>query len=350
MAGEGAPRGLLTTGKACRDLYRVEQPHAGPGWATAGAGTEQYFRGERLSDGLSVSVRVVKIGLVDKAHRAELWSELLLRKKISHCVYVLELLDVFLEYGGQFPGSGDDNNSAAASPTPFGPDGDLERPADQKEGDGPVESAVVYIVEEHVDGGELFDLIVEDSRLSEHDAGSVSAQLLLAARSMHEELACHRDIKPENIMLTSGPELHIKLGAFGLCRSFGSDDQHIDTVRVGKPVNGAPEYLAPEMLSEDLYNPFAGDMWAIGVVAYVSLSGYVPFHADSFGELFRKVAAADYEFFSPEWDAVSQTAKEFVRGLLEKDPDQRLTAAQACEHDFVREFVPMTAVKSARKQ
>ena len=88
---------------------------------------------------------------------------------------------------------------------------------------------------------------------------------------------------------------------------------------------GTPGYVAPEVLEGRGYE-FYCDFWSIGVILYVLLCGYPPFYEETNEELFEKIKTADFDFPSPEWDAISKEAKELVTGLLKPTPKERLTA------------------------
>jgi len=150
----------------------------------------------------------------------------------------------------------------------------------------------------------------------------------------------HRDIKPENLLYTSNDPSSpgynlIKVTDFGFSRV-----SHLDAMRT---TCGTPEYMAPEMLAGD-YSfdgvPGAGygpgvDLWSLGVVMYVMLSGYFPFLSTSQPSLFRKIVSGDFSFSSEYWSDVSSTAKEFIRQVLVVNPRGRLSAAAALEHPWV---------------
>ncbi|KAF7257672.1 hypothetical protein EG68_05129 [Paragonimus skrjabini miyazakii] len=77
------------------------------------------------------------------------------------------------------------------------------------------------------------------------------------------------------------------------------------------------------------------DCWAIGVIAYILLCGYPPFYDENDHELFRQIRLAEYEFDSPYWDNISDSAKDFIRHLMEKDPKKRSTCTQALQHPWI---------------
>ena len=85
---------------------------------------------------------------------------------------------------------------------------------------------------------------------------------------------------------------------------------------------GTPGYVAPEILKGKKYGT-AVDMWSCGVIVYILLGGYPPFHDDNHAILYRKIKAADYAFDPQYWDQVSDDAKDLIKKMLVVDPDKR---------------------------
>jgi len=181
----------------------------------------------------------------------------------------------------------------------------------------------LHLVTELCTGGELFDLIVAKSNEEESDSACFSE--VAAARIMHDSLNAivychergivHRDIKPENFLLaTDASDSHIKLIDFGLSRRTSSFHRMHSKV-------GTPYYVAPEVLRENYTK--ACDVWSLGVIAYILLCGYPPFHGDNDAQVFRKIKSGIFDFPSPEWDHISEEAKAFIQSILQLDPDKR---------------------------
>eukprot|EP00903_Cladosiphon_okamuranus_P014850 g13751.t1 len=190
----------------------------------------------------------------------------------------------------------------------------------------------LHLVTELCTGGELFDRIIAktesaEGHYSETDAANIVHKILGAIEYCHNEHnICHRDLKPENFLFkTKDDHADLKIIDFGLSR-FENDSEAM-TTRVGTPY-----YIAPEVLSKK-YDK-ACDLWSIGVIMFILLCGYPPFYGNSDAEIFRAVQRVDYRFLSPEWDGVSNEAKDLIRKLLVKNPKDRLTASQALVHPW----------------
>ncbi|EPZ35205.1 Serine/threonine-dual specificity kinase domain-containing protein [Rozella allomycis CSF55] len=173
--------------------------------------------------------------------------------------------------------------------------------------------------------GLLFDAIIEKGNYTEDDAKTLVVQMLNALNYLHERNVVHRDLKPENLLLSEkGPNALIKLADFGLST--------VTKANTLLETNcGTVTYIAPEILSGDGYGKEV-DMWSLGVI---TLSGYPPFYDEDESIALEKAMLGRFKFFSPEWDAVSSEAKDFIRRALTVNPLQRLTAKQALEHKWI---------------
>eukprot|EP00934_Nitzschia_sp_Nitz4_P000663 Nitzschia sp. Nitz4//scaffold104_size75438//14107//15694//NITZ4_005652-RA/size75438-snap-gene-0.119-mRNA-1//-1//CDS//3329532374//663//frame0 len=195
------------------------------------------------------------------------------------------------------------------------------------------EEKTIHLVTELCSGGELYDRVVEKSHspehhFSEYDAARILRNILDAIAYCHDvKNICHRDLKVENfLLLNDQDDAPVKIIDFGLSR-FNHDN--IMTSRVGTVY-----YVAPEVLSSSKYTNKC-DIWSIGVIAYVLLCGFPPFHGNSEPQTLRLVKEAKVKFPSPIWDDVSQDAREFIMYLLNRDPDKRPTAREALEHPWL---------------
>lgn len=197
----------------------------------------------------------------------------------------------------------------------------------------------VHIITDLCEGGELFDKIVDKAAhgdngtpcFTEDDAARIMHQVLAAVANLHERGVAHRDIKPENLLFASAAAgSPVVLVDFGLARRHS-------TLRGTPPMSarvGTPFYLAPEILCRRYGR--ACDLWSAGVVAYMLLCGYPPFNGHTDEEVFASTRHDRCDFSNVAWSGVSEEGKDFVRRLLQKDPEKRMTAQQALDHPWIR--------------
>ncbi|ONK71789.1 uncharacterized protein A4U43_C04F12400 [Asparagus officinalis] len=189
----------------------------------------------------------------------------------------------------------------------------------------------VYIVMELCEGGELLDRILakKDSRYTEKDAAIVVRQMLKVAAECHLHGLVHRDMKPENFLFKSTKEdSPLKATDFGLS----------DFIKPGKKfkdIVGSAYYVAPEVLNRN--SGPESDVWSIGVITYILLCGRRPFWDKTEDGIFKEVLRNKPDYRRKPWPIISESAQDFVKKLLVKDPRARLTAAQALSHPWVRE-------------
>jgi len=194
----------------------------------------------------------------------------------------------------------------------------------------------VFMVCELASGGELLERVRRVGSFTEDQARRLIGQILEAVKHMHERDIVHRDLKLENILLShDADDADVKLIDFGLAR-FKTEGQTLRTIC------GSPLYIAPEILeletspNEDEFYTRACDMWSVGVILFVLLSGYSPFDDDDEAMLYQNIRHGIYHLEPGVWDFISNPAKSLVAGLLETDPNERLTAAQALEHVWIQ--------------
>ncbi|NXL56246.1 KCC1G kinase, partial [Chordeiles acutipennis] len=184
-----------------------------------------------------------------------------------------------------------------------------------------------YLVMQLVSGGELFDRILERGVYTEKDASVVIHQVLTAVKYLHENGIVHRDLKPENLLyLTPDENSKIMITDFGLSK--------MEQNGIMSTACGTPGYVAPEVLAQKPYSK-AVDCWSIGVITYILLCGYPPFYEETESKLFEKIKEGYYEFESPFWDDISESAKDFIRHLLDKNPNTRFTCEEALRHPWI---------------
>jgi phosphorylase kinase gamma subunit len=192
--------------------------------------------------------------------------------------------------------------------------------------------AFVFLIFELCKKGELFDYLTEVVTLSEKRARQVMKQLLSAVEYIHARGIVHRDLKPENILMDDN--FNVKLSDFGFATEISHDEELTELC-------GTPGYLAPEALKVSMYDDVPGygrpvDMWASGVIMYTLLAGCPPFWHRRQLNLLRMIMEGRYTFTSPEWDDISENAKDLISRLLVVDPRDRLTAAEALCHPFFK--------------
>ncbi|XP_067096102.1 calcium/calmodulin-dependent protein kinase IGb [Osmerus mordax] len=184
-----------------------------------------------------------------------------------------------------------------------------------------------YLLMQLVSGGELFDRILDRGMYSEQDASRVIKQVLEAVSFLHQNGVVHRDLKPENLLYYSQDEdSKIMISDFGLSKMVDND--------IMSTACGTPGYVAPEVLAQKPYSK-AVDCWSIGVITYILLCGYPPFYEETETRLFSKIMKAQYEFDSPFWDEISESAKDFIRNMMQKNSSMRYTAEQALRHPWI---------------
>eukprot|EP00201_Polytomella_parva_P007314 CAMPEP_0175075824 /NCGR_PEP_ID=MMETSP0052_2-20121109/22298_1 /TAXON_ID=51329 ORGANISM="Polytomella parva, Strain SAG 63-3" /NCGR_SAMPLE_ID=MMETSP0052_2 /ASSEMBLY_ACC=CAM_ASM_000194 /LENGTH=376 /DNA_ID=CAMNT_0016344719 /DNA_START=95 /DNA_END=1225 /DNA_ORIENTATION=- len=191
----------------------------------------------------------------------------------------------------------------------------------------------VYLVTELVMGGELLDRVTERGNYPEKIASSIIRQILSGVAYLHKQGIVHRDLKLENmIMMNDNDDAPIKIADFGLSKFFSPET-------VLSTMCGSPQYVAPEVLGvgDGLkeYSP-AVDMWSVGVILFILLSGYSPFDDDNDAVLFEKIKKGNYDADDPIWDNISLEAKHVVARLLTVDSSKRLTAEEALAHPWVQ--------------
>lgn len=189
----------------------------------------------------------------------------------------------------------------------------------------------LYIVLEFMAGGELFDVIAEAGSFSEQQAAQVTRDVIKGVQYLHMHDIVHRDIKPENVLCVSKQwPLQVKLADFGLA-DFSVDGEINEQQQ---SMIGTPGYVAPEVVKREKYGPPV-DMWAVGVLLYIMLSGKMPFYGRDDNACLRMIASGKYVMPDREWSKISADAISLVKGLLQLNPDKRLTANAALQHKWL---------------
>lgn len=202
----------------------------------------------------------------------------------------------------------------------------------------------VYMVMELATGGELFDRIIAKGSFTERDATRVLQMVLDGVRYLHALGITHRDLKPENLLYYHpGTDSKIIITDFGLASARKKGDDCLM-----KTTCGTPEYIAPEVLVRKPYTNSV-DMWALGVIAYILLSGTMPFEDDNRTRLYRQILRGKYSYLGEPWPSVSNLAKDFIDRLLTVDPGARMTALQALRHPWVVSMAASSSMKNLHR-
>eukprot|EP00929_Paragymnodinium_shiwhaense_P066997 TRINITY_DN3368_c0_g2_i1.p1 TRINITY_DN3368_c0_g2~~TRINITY_DN3368_c0_g2_i1.p1 ORF type:complete len:562 (+),score=168.47 TRINITY_DN3368_c0_g2_i1:120-1805(+) len=182
------------------------------------------------------------------------------------------------------------------------------------------------LVMECCEGGELFDRVIEMKKFSEENAADAIRQMLLAVNYLHSQGIVHRDLKLENFLYDAPFSEHLKLIDFGFSKV-------VDPNAVMRSSCGTLSYAAPEVLNMNYTQKC--DLWSMGVISFILLSGGMPFSGNKEEETAKKIKSGAFEMKPHRWNGVSEEAKGFVKALLTVDPKNRLTAEQALEHPWI---------------
>ncbi|XP_062335797.1 serine/threonine-protein kinase H1-like [Osmerus eperlanus] len=256
----------------------------------------------------------------------------------------------------------------------------------------------VYMVLELATGGQLLDRVVARGHFTERHATRALQMALAGVAYLHALGITHRNLKPDNLLYYHpGAEARLLVTDFGLATIGGGRDAggvgggtaekggdiagdkiikggemksgvEGDEERVGgsrgteargtsggviadwalKTTCGTPEYMAPEVVLRRPYT-YAVDMWAMGVISYILLSGSVPFWDESRPRFYRAIVTGRYSFQGEPWPSVSNLAKDFIERLLASDPSSRMTAAQALSHRWVVTMAAGSSLKNLHR-
>ncbi|KAK7889846.1 hypothetical protein WMY93_025406 [Mugilogobius chulae] len=186
----------------------------------------------------------------------------------------------------------------------------------------------IILVMEYVEGGELFDRIIDENyNLTELDTVLFIRQICEGLQYMHKMYILHLDLKPENILCVSRVTNKIKIIDFGLARRYKPREK----LRVNF---GTPEFLAPEVINYEFVS-FPTDMWSLGVITYMLLSGLSPFLGDDDNETLNNILACQWNFEEEEFTDVSDEAKDFITRLLVKSKSWRMSATESLKHPWL---------------
>ncbi|XP_059414185.1 serine/threonine-protein kinase BRSK1-like isoform X1 [Carassius carassius] len=179
----------------------------------------------------------------------------------------------------------------------------------------------LYLVLEHVSGGELFDYLVKKGRLTPKEARKFFKQIISALDFCHSHSICHRDLKPENLLLDE--KNNIRIADFGMA-SLQVGDSLLETSC------GSPHYACPEVIRGEKYDGRRADVWSCGVILFALLVGALPFDHDNLRQLLEKVKSGVFHmphFIPPDCQAL-------LRGMIEVNPEKRLTLEEIQKHPW----------------
>lgn len=206
-----------------------------------------------------------------------------------------------------------------------------------------------YLVLEKMNGGELFQRIVNKLRLRQDETKAIFRQLFSGLAYLHENNIIHRDIKPENVLLDitprasvdqdqTGPwdpneyDVKVKIADFGLAKFIGEQ-------KFTNTLCGTPAYVAPEILSNKGNYTTKADLWLSGVLLYVCLCGFPPFSEELAPPNMREqILTGKYAFYSPYWDDIDDLALHLVSLLLQVEPSERPDIEKTREHIWLQEY------------
>ncbi|XP_052405718.1 serine/threonine-protein kinase BRSK1 isoform X1 [Carassius gibelio] len=179
----------------------------------------------------------------------------------------------------------------------------------------------LYLVLEHVSGGELFDYLVKKGRLTPKEARKFFRQIISALDFCHSHSICHRDLKPENLLLDE--KNNIRIADFGMA-SLQVGDSLLETSC------GSPHYACPEVIRGEKYDGRRADVWSCGVILFALLVGALPFDHDNLRQLLEKVKSGVFHmphFIPPDCQAL-------LRGMIEVNPEKRFTLEEIQKHPW----------------
>ncbi|XP_052891975.1 serine/threonine-protein kinase dst1 isoform X1 [Anopheles moucheti] len=185
------------------------------------------------------------------------------------------------------------------------------------------------VMMELVEGGELFDRVLDEKFiLTEKACAIFMRQICDAVAYIHGNNIIHLDMKPENILCLTESGNRIKIIDFGLAREYDPDNKL-------QVLFGTPEFVAPEVVNFEAIS-FATDMWSVGVIAYVLVSGLSPFAGEDDIQTMGNITIGRYDFLDEAFDNVSEEAIDFINRCLVKEQKERLTAEDALKHKWIK--------------
>ncbi|CAF0896867.1 unnamed protein product [Adineta ricciae] len=189
----------------------------------------------------------------------------------------------------------------------------------------------IYIVQDYINGPNLFQKIARMEVYTEHDLSKYCLQILKGLEYLHEHKVYHGKLHGENIIIREGE------GESKLCLVDYAYANICTRDAINLLVNATPSFCAPEILRGEPYSP-SSDMWQLGILIYFCFTAKYPFHGIQ-KEIFQKILKGVIEYDAPEWEHVSVNGKSFVNKLLKVNVRDRLTVNQAFSQPWIREKV-----------
>jgi len=269
-----------STGESFRSFYQLNQELNEGSFGVV-------FRGRNRKTDDVVAVKSVNCKKLSAQDDAAIFTEVALMTNMDH-PYIIKVLDFFEEQGHYL------------------------------------------MVLEYLEGGDLFDRIGKKSAYSEEDARCCSKILISAIFYCHSNNVAHLDLKSKNLVLTSpDDDTKVKLIDFGFA-------QRVTGPNCLTRRCGTPYFVAPEIIRKEAYDERA-DMWSVGVIIYLLLSGHLPFGGRNAMDLFKNVLKGELTFEESNWNSVSPEAKDLVKHLLDTNPETRWTSERAETCDWMRD-------------
>jgi calcium-dependent protein kinase len=187
-----------------------------------------------------------------------------------------------------------------------------------------------FLITEFCKEGELFKQIIDNAPFNESFTAYIMYQVLSSVFYCHNQNIIHRDLKPENILIEKKERngyFRVKIIDFGTAKLFEKN-------KAERKVIGSSYYIAPEVLSKN-YNEKC-DLWSCGVIMYILLTGKPPFGGDNDAEILSKIKTGFYDLQSPPWNSISKEAKSLITSLLQKTPNNRISAEASLTHQWFK--------------
>lgn len=183
----------------------------------------------------------------------------------------------------------------------------------------------LYLVLEHIEGGELFDYVLRNGALPEGEATRLFRQLIAGLAYCHRFNICHRDLKPENLLLDR--DHNLKIADFGMA-ALQPTGKNLTTSC------GSPHYAAPEIIASKAYNGSQADVWSVGIILYAMLNGFLPFDGADLHSTLKLVRRGKY-YLSP---SLTPEATDLVQRILQLNPEDRMTINEMWTHPLLKKY------------